>query len=951
MCNVTLFFRTSARPSIPQGNLKDRIAALQQRNVSASHPHDNHPPPSLTAVPRIGTGATVGSLREKIASFEKKGAVPTPRGSFGIGAPPVDDGSSRRKGELYGNRVPGLSKPIAVPLELPGLPNSRRRTVSSSVYLNSSPRPSRPASPTLPESRSDSLSDAGDSPSPSRSQRRFSTFGELSPGLPFSISPSKRRSVSDVPPQILLSHRALPEPPLPETEEEISHEVRDECTAEKPNSSKPLLDQPHHSGSGEISAPSDPPSFVVSPDPSPALDGEPHSMTPPADVEQLASPPSPVPSVDISENLTQSETPVPITTPDLPQSEPELNYTPLDGPVVGDTSSGTPVEEANSPQITASDVESPALQSNSPAGTVHIDCDNSPAVPEVPANELASSINTESIEDSSPHVVTPPSEYHSPLEEVKGSLSSPLSGAASPSPPDGDSVSSGTVLTPEDALFASAQTSPSSKLPFVEQSPEPNETEDPITLDQSFVQLAAPVLALESDHAIVISEPPTIIAAPSPVASETPAVTIQADETPLAPRPLSPVSDHVDESFNTEVETSLALDTKDAVILSVSPQIVSPTVSRGTLVPAPTPKTLAPPPVPEVLPSPALIPPEVSPSANAMVRSKSARRTFHAVVHDKVREAGGEPVPKAPSVTPSTAKAPRAQPYYPDPLPDVISPGIGELASLVADAALLEAQLSSLGSPNKRPMFSPLVIQTEGPVPEPTTPTPTRLERERRRPTQDIPDAVGEGEHDQAIEEEEQLVFQEPGPLHLALPPKRSTSLTSKSVPTPTLTEHPPLPLPQVQTTPYIQEHYFPGTPYRQDHTIPPTINEVGPPPLPPKLSSTSHSVIRRSPSGRKPSMPGAYPRGSYSSEDSSLVTSNPSSPGSHDHESLRSDSSSVKSSSKSLKGPMKGLSRAGSFAERFWNRGKKKKSVNGGRSQVFELLNVFVSDTVIFRR
>ena len=114
---------------------------------------------------------------------------------------------------------------------------------------------------------------------------------------------------------------------------------------------------------------------------------------------------------------------------------------------------------------------------------------------------------------------------------------------------------------------------------------------------------------------------------------------------------------------------------------------------------------------------------------------------------------------------------------------------------------------------------------------------------------------------------------------------------------------------------------------------------------------SPSHSVIRRSPSGRKPSMPGAYPRGSYSSEDSSLVTSNPSSPGSHDHESLRSDSSSVKSSSKSLKGPMKGLSRAGSFAERFWNRGKKKKSVNGGRSQVFELLNVFVSDTVIFRR
>ena len=46
-------------------------------------------------------------LRDKIAKFEKRGRVPAPRGSFGLGAPPLaENGPQKRRGELYGNRIP-----------------------------------------------------------------------------------------------------------------------------------------------------------------------------------------------------------------------------------------------------------------------------------------------------------------------------------------------------------------------------------------------------------------------------------------------------------------------------------------------------------------------------------------------------------------------------------------------------------------------------------------------------------------------------------------------------------------------------------------------------------------------------------------------------------------------------------------------------------------------------
>ncbi|KAK0196516.1 hypothetical protein F5146DRAFT_6031 [Armillaria mellea] len=92
---------STSRGQQPQVNLKERIAALQQRNVSQTQ---------RPSVPSLSSNQPLipsSGLRDKIAKFEQKGGVPVPRGSFGLGAPPTaENGQPRKRGELYGNRIP-----------------------------------------------------------------------------------------------------------------------------------------------------------------------------------------------------------------------------------------------------------------------------------------------------------------------------------------------------------------------------------------------------------------------------------------------------------------------------------------------------------------------------------------------------------------------------------------------------------------------------------------------------------------------------------------------------------------------------------------------------------------------------------------------------------------------------------------------------------------------------
>ncbi|EJD02266.1 uncharacterized protein FOMMEDRAFT_21020 [Fomitiporia mediterranea MF3/22] len=115
-------------------NLKERIALLQQK-ANSSSPHASGSATSGSAAAAGAGASALGSpngsasssaanspagsgsaLRERIAKFEQKGGVPVPRGSFGIGAPPLqleqthEGSAARKRGELYGNRIASVSR-------------------------------------------------------------------------------------------------------------------------------------------------------------------------------------------------------------------------------------------------------------------------------------------------------------------------------------------------------------------------------------------------------------------------------------------------------------------------------------------------------------------------------------------------------------------------------------------------------------------------------------------------------------------------------------------------------------------------------------------------------------------------------------------------------------------------------------------------------------------------
>ncbi|KZS90019.1 hypothetical protein SISNIDRAFT_216954 [Sistotremastrum niveocremeum HHB9708] len=139
-------------------SLSERIAALQQKTQTSpkSSPHSS---------PRANDGMAITAkvnLKERIATFEKRGGMPIPRGSFGLGAPPSTSHSPSR--ELYGNRIirassSKLSSPKALPL--------RQRCVSTSnINFSASRRPSIGSSDTqsLFDGDSDSASYLSRSP-------------------------------------------------------------------------------------------------------------------------------------------------------------------------------------------------------------------------------------------------------------------------------------------------------------------------------------------------------------------------------------------------------------------------------------------------------------------------------------------------------------------------------------------------------------------------------------------------------------------------------------------------------------------------------------------------------------------------------------------------------------------------------------------------------------------
>lgn len=163
--NLFFSIRATTRPSKLPTNLKDRIAALEQRTTTTSPPTS----PTPSTAPTAYVAQSVGTLKDKIARFERKGGVPVPRGSFGLGAPPAADGP-KRQGELYGNRIQAQYTGGSLASVGSYTSAPQRRSFSASVltgnfddnYLDSAPNSPPPSVPPL-----DSPSNSPE-PSPSR---------------------------------------------------------------------------------------------------------------------------------------------------------------------------------------------------------------------------------------------------------------------------------------------------------------------------------------------------------------------------------------------------------------------------------------------------------------------------------------------------------------------------------------------------------------------------------------------------------------------------------------------------------------------------------------------------------------------------------------------------------------------------------------------------------------
>lgn len=763
-------------------NLKDRIAALQQRNAGSSQDQKQG------AALANGARAT-GSLRDKIASFEKQGAVPVPRGSFGLGAPPVDDGSSRRRGELIGNRVPGLSRPVA-------------------------PVPTHPSRATSPTG------------SPGRVRAASATIQ----------SRASSRSVS-----------------------------------------------PNLSADGEAEG-------IYS--------------SPEAALEEAASPRSPRQSAawqarrrSVSDIVAKFSLP-PVAVEPLPEGQEEGESSPLAvnvSPDSGDTSIVSSTAQPSTQQAPATDREelSHDLPSQTDADATDLSIPAGPVV-DSPHREP----DTQSRGDGQP----PPNDVVQSAVDVPSPPASPLADAYTesssadltvlPVPPDNLIVPTA-PLPNDDAQDHTVVSSPSP----VATSNEPNET-------PAVVPPCDDVKVAASQEVAVVNEPAEPVVSTSATSSIPPAeeeiVTSSTSLTlPKVPAPLKlETRATVDpEEFANQ---SLALDTHDAVIVTEPPRVVTPIMTRAVLVPvspiSPARSDDTPP-----APTPTFVEPSLTPkSANG--------GSFRAVVHRKVTSGSKEIKESTSGSRAQRVSDLRIAVDSPQ------SPGFTDLADLMADAALLEQQLSGLGSPKKLPTVNTV----------PSTPPPASALRNTAFPPR-VEVTMSEQSH---ISDD----VSTSGDGH-------GTGSSEYNSPQ----EFPSLPEPRTPSPVYQQEDHRRSRAISDEPKTPVTstaskerprsrLLSDTPPPVPPKSPRPRYfsTLLSRRPSSTKDSlmpMPGAYPRDSVCSEmsedDSVLAT--PPSPR-FDH--ANSDAISVVSSTRSWKMPSKGLARATSFADRLWSKRSNRNTV-----------------------
>ncbi|TBU50286.1 hypothetical protein BD309DRAFT_499539 [Dichomitus squalens] len=762
---------TSARAPVPPVDLKARIAALQLQQAANSDAAAKSG--TSQTLPKANAVNGANALRDRIASFEKQGAVPKPKGRFGFAPPVQQDPNSVKRGELYGNRVPGLSRPhLPVPTNAksdtkPTRSRSRSRLEELERFATS---PSPPASPFAFSDNGDSVGDMfsdGDADSPSNNasqeEAQQASLDALVSQVGGDAAPEVHGEVTEAPTD------APQEPDAPVAVETVG----------------PATDQTEKSSTiGD--APSEPTADVPPRLPSPAPEAElpvPAEPEPPVPPESEPAPePEPVPA-SVLVNV--------IPAPEVPPAKPA----PIEGldpavqAVIDELDRATRNGDAGSVVVPADTLQTLGLAPQQTGSTVADLLDQlllqedvldiaTPVKQRFSLRNSLSSIAVRNYINQQAELAAKDSKSATTPEKKAEKVSSVANTSQSNQFLSSDSPIAEPLSPTSDIYSAYLTATPavpySRALPAIPEGPD-----SPLAFKQ---QIRRGTFGMDSES----STPPSSVLLPHSSDNGSGSISPGDGSVRLgnsSPPPLSVViPGTVSKQHTNDRPGGHAPSPVEAVIVTDAQRVVSPTVTRGVLVPAPQSASDSSTSSPLSSYSLGSIYSATSPSSSGPVSRKVSRSSksrskavsppppltpyeepaltplegpkgFHAVVHEKVVEGKSRPVSiiqqyeDLPSPTPMNAS------------------NMSDLAALLADAQKLEQRLADArGTPQKKAKAlppRPAPPSTSTPPPPVGRSTPDRRgtpNADRPRPVQDLPESPDDGDNFGRLSQETSMV-------------------------------------------------------------------------------------------------------------------------------------------------------------------------------------------------
>ncbi|KAH9852743.1 hypothetical protein C2E23DRAFT_148194 [Lenzites betulinus] len=728
---------TSTRTTVPPVDLKARIAAFQeQQKANAS----KQPTSTNSQTLPKPSAASTGNFRDRIASFEKQGAVPTPKSRFGFAPVPDESAPPKRHGELYGNRIPGLSRPqIPVPPTTKGSKKegSKSRESTRLELERYATSPSPPGSPwilsengdPIEEVLSDGYLTSADDPS-GTGQEEAQAEAAISLAQPVSEAAEQGGEPTDsnqasLPTDLEQTDVVAPkEASLPPPAVVISPSEPDvqrsaeQATLAQPSESEPAADEPTALDPAVLAAIEQLDRATQS--------GDAGAVIVPADALQTFASLDTEQQKSVQDMLDQlllQQDAIDIATPVKQRfslngqlsSQAVRDYLAQQSSISRDIDPSTPPRPGASQKSQHDDLKAPSAQYLSPTVPASYNSPGGIEEPLSPTSDIYSSYYA-----ATPAVVE---KFSRALPAIPEALDSPIAakGFRRGTFGETDTISSGSsaptsapIQTPsDDGTFSSQQEARAAKV----------NSQGSVTPGDGMVRIAGtPPPRMTSPPLSVVIPQPVAVARPQPAVKK-------VEQPPVQPMP-APV-----------------------VVNAPPPRPSPPPPQRETLAPAPNSASgsSSSSPASTYSPTSNYSGDGTSPSSTGVVsRKPSARKStrshvspaslavpfeepeltpiegprgFHAVVHRKVVEGKSRPV----SVNVQ-------YPDLPSPSP-MIGTGVSDLAALLADAVVFEKQLADNRTPSKKPRAAPQASVSPPPY------AGRQSASDRPRPTQDLPES------------------------------------------------------------------------------------------------------------------------------------------------------------------------------------------------------------------